>query len=211
MIPERPRQWMDEQRGQGRDVCLVLDSQNEIEARQGLLNGRAHDRYHSVYSQTPVAELASAGPFLIGLDSTDTERLAELLNAPERNWGWLASLAPGDLPLWLEHWRARILVSARPERALYRFQDNRVLSRALRHLSAEQLPAYLGQAISVCYWQGEQWATTDNPAPGKYVLPEAAAWLSVPDANPQRVVIQEANALRFLIDKCPVLNKVYTF
>lgn len=201
MIPERPRQWMDEQRGQGRDVCLVLDSQNEIEARQGLLNGRAHDRYHSVYSQTPVAELASAGPFLIELDSTDTERLAELLNAPERNWGWLASLAPGDLPLWLEHWRARVLVSARPERALYRFQDNRVLSRALRHLSAEQLPAYLGQAISVCYWQGEQWATTDNPAPGKYVLPEAAAWLSVPAPSRQQAFIHAHNARCFLLEK----------
>lgn len=215
MSPERPRQWMDEQRGLGRCVCVVLDAQNELEARTALLNGRAPDRYYSVYSQTPVTELAPAGPFLIELDGTDTERLSELLNAPERNWGWLASLAPGDLPLWLEHWRARILVSARPERALYRFQDNRVLSRALRHLSVEQLPAYLGQAISVCYWQGEQWATTDNPVPGEYALPEAVAWLSVPDANPQRVAIQEANALRFLIDKhqlaCKKVVKKFLF
>ena len=201
MSPERPRQWMDEQRGLGRCVCVVLDAHNELEARTALLNGRAPDRYYSVYSQTPVTELAPAGPFLIELDGTDTERLSELLNAPERNWGWLASLTPGDLPLWLEHWRARILVSARPERALYRFQDNRVLSRALRHLSAEQLPTYLGQAISVCYWQGEQWATTDNPAPGEYALPEAVAWLSVPAPSRQQALIHAHNARCFLLEK----------
>lgn len=53
MSPVRPSQWMDEQRGQGRDVCLVLDAQHEIEARTALLSERAHERYASVYSQTP--------------------------------------------------------------------------------------------------------------------------------------------------------------
>lgn len=201
MSPVLPSQWMDEQRGQGREVCLVLDSQKEIEARTGLLNGRAHNRYYSVYSQTPVAELANAGPFLIGLDTADSECLTELLSAPERHWGWLASLAPGDLPAWLEHWRARLLIGTRPERALYRFQDSRVLTRALRHLSADLLPAYLGQAISVCYWQGEQWAVTDNPAPGEHPLPDVPAWLNAPDVNSQQAVIQEANALRFLMEQ----------
>lgn len=196
-----PRQWIDEQRGQGRDVCLVLDAQHESEARTALLSDRAHDRYCSVYTQTPVAELAAAGPFLIVLDSADIARMSELLHAPERNWGWLASIAQGDLPVWLAHWRARCLVGVSPNRALYRFQDNRVLTRALGHLSADLHPAYLGPAISVCYWQGEQWASVDNPMPGEYPLPIVAPWLNVPATNSQRAAICEANALRFLMDR----------
>ena len=195
-----PHQWIDEQRGQGRDVCLVLDAQHEIEARTALLSERAHDRYCSVYSQTPVAELAAAGPFLIVLDSADIARMTELLRAPERNWGWLASIAPGDLPVWLAHWRARCLVGVSSNRALYRFQDNRVLTRALGHLPVGTLPAYLGSAISVCYWQGDQWASVDNPMPGEYPLPIVASWLNVPATNSQRAAICEANALRFLME-----------
>lgn len=201
MSPVRPSQWMDEQRGQGRDVCLVLDAQPEIEARTALLSERAHDRYASVYSQTPVAELAAAGPFLIVLASADIARMTELLHAPERNWGWLASIAPGDLPVWLAHWRARCLVGVSPNRALYRFQDNRVLTRALGHLPVDTLPAYLGSAISVCYWQGEQWASVDNPMPGEYPLPEAPGWLNVPALPCLRESLHARNAHRFLLEK----------
>ena len=196
-----PDQWLAAQRGEGRNVCLVLDAQNEIEARTALLRERAYNRYSSVYSQTPVAELAAAGPFLIELDSADSEHITELLHAPERNWGWLASIAQGDLPAWLAHWRARCLVGTSPNRALYRFQDNRVLTRALEYLPIDSLAAYLGAAISVCYWQGERWAITDNPMPGEYPLPQAPAWLSVPPTSPQITAICETNALRFLLDQ----------
>lgn len=196
-----PDQWLAAQRGEGRNVCLVLDAQNEIEARTALLRERAYNRYSSVYSQTPVAELAAAGPFLIELDSADSEYLTELLHAPERNWGWLASIAQGDLPAWLAHWRARCLVGTSPNRALYRFQDNRVLARALQYLPIDSLAAYLGAAISVCYWQGEHWAITDNPMPGEYPLPQAPTWLSVPSTSAQLTAIRETNALRFLLDQ----------
>ena len=38
-----PQQWMAEQRHLGRSVCLILDSMDELTARNGLLNNRAPD------------------------------------------------------------------------------------------------------------------------------------------------------------------------
>lgn len=200
MSPVSPRQWMDEQHRQGHELCLILDSLGEIEIRQTLLNGRVHDRYASVYSQTPVAKLANAGPYLILIDRADTEHLNALLDAPERNWGWLASIAKGDLPALLQHWRERFLIGTRPNQALYRFHDNRVLSRVLDHLPVDALPSYLGSTISLCYWQGEHWVAFDNPAPGEYPLPDEPEWLQVPAPSRHREPILVSNAHRYLLD-----------
>lgn len=201
MNPVVPEQWIEMQRHQGRDVCLVLDALSESGVHQALLSTRAYDRYCSVYSQTPVAELAQAGPCLILLDPDDRGHLRELLNAPERHWGWLASIVRGHLPALLKHWRERFLIGTRPNLGLYRFQDNRVLARALEHLPQDTLPAYLGPAISACYWQGQCWAMTENPAPGDYPLPDAPGWLQVPMPAATAANIREANARRFLLEQ----------
>lgn len=194
-----PHQWLDEQRHQGRELCLILDALHQMEVRQVLLKARAFDRYASVYSQTPVAELANAGPYLIVIDRGDTEQVSKLLEAPERNWGWLASIARGDFPALLQHWRERILVGTRPNQGLYRFHDNRTLTRALEHISVDVLPAYLGPAISLCYWQGEHWAVTDNPMPGEFPVPDAPQWLQVPAPPITQARLREINAHRYLL------------
>ena len=201
MSPVSPRQWMDEQHRQGHELCLILDSLGEIEIRQTLLKGRPLDRYASVYSQTPVAKLANAGPYLILIDRADTEHLNALLDAPERNWGWLASIAQGDLPALLQHWRERFLIGTRPNQALYRFHDNRVLTRVLDHLPVDALPPYLGSTISLCYWQGEHWVAFDNPAPGEYPLPDEPEWLQVPALSHQRGPVHVINVHRYLLDR----------
>lgn len=92
------------------------------------------------------------------------------------------------------------MVGVRPDQRLYRFHDNRVLARALRHLPEDALPAYLGPAISVCYWQGACWAVAVNPAPGRYAVPVAPAWLEVPLPERQAREILKANAHRYLLD-----------
>ncbi|MGO2768339.1 DUF4123 domain-containing protein [Pseudomonas taetrolens] len=199
MSPVSPWQWIEEQHRQGRELCLILDSLGEMETRQTLLNGRACDRYASVYDQTSVARLANAGPYLILLSRADTEALSGLLGAPERNWGWLASIAQGDLPALLEHWRQRFLLGSRPNQALYRFHDNRTLTRALDHLSPDAFPPYLGPTISLCYWQGEHWLALDNPEPGEYPLPAMPEWLQVPTPGRLRGQVHVINVYRYLL------------
>ena len=198
MSPVSPWKWIEEQHRQGRELCLILDSLGEMETRQTLLNGRACDRYASVYDQTSVARLANAGPYLILLSRADTEALSGLLGAPERNWGWLASIAQGDLPALLEHWRQRFLLGSRPNQALYRFHDNRVLARALAFMPQEARPGYLGPAVSVCYWHETHWEVVSNPAPGKRPVPDEPAWLNVPAPPLQAIEILHANVYRYL-------------
>lgn len=194
-----PRQWMNEQRRLGRELCLVLDSQNERETRQLLLKSSGHDHYLSVYNATTLANLADAGPFIFTLEQSGDRRLDELLDHPERNWGWLASVEKGALGGLVNHWQQRLIVGTRPYQALYRFHDNRVLSRALKHLRPEEYPAFLGPAISVCYWDGAAWNTAHNPIPGTYPVPDQPLWLRTPLPQPQASEIRRLNAHRYLL------------
>ena len=194
------QQWMAEQRHLGCSVCLILDSLDELTARNGLLNNRAPELYCSIYRETPAADMADKGPFLFLIDNPEDEHLSELLKAPERNWGWLASVAPeAGLQALVKHWRDRMIFGVRPHRGIYRFHDNRVLARALKHLTTATVAGYLGPAISVCYWQGEHWETLVNPAPGNYPVPESPVWNDFPMEADQRASTREANAHRYLL------------
>lgn len=193
-----PRQWMTDQLRLGHTLCLILDSEGELVARQALLNTPDPEQYCCVYSQTPISELANAGPFIFLIDNPGDARLKPLLDEPERSWGWLASIGNGDLPALARHWRERLIIGTRPHRALYRFHDNRVLGRALAHIPEEARPEYLGPAISVCYWHGAQWNVTHNPAPGEYPLPADPAWLSVPLPTDRAMEILHSTVYRYL-------------
>ncbi len=193
------RRWLIEQHRAGCLLCLVLDSQNERDMRQRWLKSSRYAQYASVYGETAVAELADTGPFLFTFDQPDDRRLDALLDRPDSHWGWLASLGKDELKTWVRHWQERLIVGVRPHQALYRFNDNRVLSRALEHLPVEALPAYLGPAISVCHWQGSYWQMTDNPAPGSYPVPDTPPLLQLPMPDEQAMEIRLANAHRFLL------------
>lgn len=199
MIDSVVQRWLIEQHHADRLLCLVLDSQNERDMRQRWLKSSRYEQYASVYGETVVAELADTGPFLFTFDQPDDRRLDALVDRPDSHWGWLASLGQGELKTWVRHWQERLIVGARPHQALYRFHDNRVLARALEHLPPEALPAYLGPAISVCYWQGSRWQSTDNPAPGTYPLPDSPPWLHLPMPEEPAMEIRLANAHRFLL------------
>lgn len=201
MTPTLPRQWMLEQIRLGRSLCLILDAEGARETHQTLLNRQAPDQHYSVYRETQASGLADAGPFLFIFDNPDDDCVNSLLEAPQRNWGWLASIAEGEPLELLKHWRQRLIIGSRPHQALYRFHDNRVLSRALKHLPEDLLPAYLGPAISVCFWQGEGWQVSANPAPGHYALPEDPAWLRIPAPATQVADTRKTNAHRYLLDQ----------
>ncbi|AKK01535.1 MULTISPECIES: DUF4123 domain-containing protein [Pseudomonas] len=199
MTQTYPHQWLSEHQHLGHSLCVVLDSENEGPARQAFLKNSRPDQYLSVYGQTEASDLNDAGPFVFGFDQPDDPNVSELLRRPESHWGWLASLPKGSLFRLVEHWRERMIVGTRPHQALYRFHDNRVLSRALEHLPLEAYPAYLGPAISVCYWQGTRWKNVDNPAPGKHPVPDSPLWLEVPFPRPQAMEARRLNAHRILL------------
>ena len=191
-------QWMIEQRRLGHVISLILDSEGAREARQSLLQSLGLEHYYGVYHETPISELADAGPFIFLINHQQHACLDALLAAPERHWGWLASLHPNQLSAFTQHWRERIISGTRPNQALYRFHDNRVLARALAFMPEQERPAYLGHAVSVCYWHESHWAVANNPAPGAYPIPEHPAWLNVPAPQPQAIELMHANVYRHL-------------
>ena len=199
MTDSSPRHWMAEQRRAGHELCVVLDSQGQRAIRQMLLSASRFEQYVGVYGHTQIADLTDTGPFIITFDQSGEKRLDELLEHPQCNWGWLASLAKGDLRKLVSHWQERLLIGERPDLALYRFHDNRVLARALEHLPVEDYPAYLGPVISACYWQGTHWKTICNPAPGTYPVPVEPSWLRIPLPQPQAAEIRRLNAHRHLL------------
>lgn len=170
-----------------------------FDERDALLEGREPHQYGNLYSGTPASSLAAIGPYLFRLDALDHPVIQALLKSPERHWGWLASSASSDLESLSRHWRARLVTGERPNQALYRFHDSRVLGRALAHLQPEQRPAFLGPISSACYWLAGRWLHADNPAPGDHPVPAEPAWLVVPTASETAAGIQFDNAWRYLI------------
>lgn len=165
-----PGQWMTQQQQAGRRLCLILEGNSN--ARQPLMAPRNLGQCCSLYGGSAVAALAADGPVILLVEQFDEPALVGLLEHPEMNWGWLGSLPDADLGDVIEHWQARMLVGPPGNQALYRFHDNRTLGRALTSVPVAQWPAYLGPLISVCYWHEEQWCCANNPAPGKYPIPD---------------------------------------
>lgn len=194
----QPNQWLNEQTRLARSTYLIFDSQGERETRQAMLTLEPAPQHVSVYSQTPISSMAAEGPSIFQINNAMKPLLASLIDTPERNWGWLVSCEGDQLMAMAEHWRARIIIGQRPEQALYRFQDNRVLTRALNHLAPEALPEYLGPIASVLYWNGQNWVAAENPAPGTYPVPANPGWLSVPAPTEQSRAILHSNIDRYL-------------
>lgn len=192
-------QWLHEQTRQERHLYLVLDSDGQLEERDALASDLGPGRYRNLYAGTPAASLAGIAPYLFQLVTTGHAVLQALLDTPERHWGWLASAASADLNSLTIHWQQRLVTGERPDQALYRFHDNRVLARALAHLEPDQRPDYLGLMASVCYWQDGQWLVTDNPKPSVHQVPINPAWCHVPPPDALLERIQFDNTRRYLV------------
>lgn len=178
-----PGQWMTQQQQAGRRLCLILEGNSN--ARQPLMAPRNLGQCCSLYGGSAVAALAADGPVILLVEQFDEPALVGLLEHPEMNWGWLGSLPDADLGDVIEHWQARMLVGPPGNQALYRFHDNRTLGRALTSVPVAQWPAYLGPLISVCYWHEEQWCCANNPAPGKYPIPDPLLGSTSPTPRPR--------------------------
>ncbi|MBK5356219.1 DUF4123 domain-containing protein [Pseudomonas sp. TH41] len=194
-----PVQWMVQQSQLGRSLCLILDSKAAPRIHQSLLHQLTPEHYRSVYRETAVAALAVGGPFIFLIDSLNPSSLNELFEGQPQDWGWLASIENHSIGILVKHWRERLFIGKRPQQALYRFHDNRVLARALAHLPESEYPHYLGPVVSVCYWQGEHWTTAENSAPGEYPVPDNPLWLDIPAPVSQERAILLANVGQYLL------------
>ena len=125
-MSEMVEHWLSEQPAQNRRLLLVIDSLAEPDPLPGLFSADLVHSYANLYQGTEVAEMASVGPWLIMLNELNLTQLASLTDAPEQNWGWLASVEHADMAALTQHWQSRIFADEQGQRSLYRFQDNRL-------------------------------------------------------------------------------------
>ncbi len=180
---DRVEQWLSEQQAQRRQLLLVVDTLAEPAPLPGLFSADLVHSYANLYQGTEVDEMADIGPWLIALNELNLTQLRSLTDAPEHNWGWLASTEHTDLTALTQHWQARIFADEQGQRSLYRFHDNRIVSRHLTELDASQRPLLLGPLTSALCWDGLDWQRFDNEQPGEHPEPFEKPWLSIPEPD----------------------------
>lgn len=173
--------WLSEQQAQRRQLLLVIDSLAEPAPLPRLFSADLVHSYANLYQGTEVDEMASVGPWLIMLNELNLTQLPSLTDAPEHNWGWLASVEHAEMAALTRHLQARLFDDEQGQRSLYRFQDNRIAARHLAELDASQRPLLLGPLTSVLCWDGRDWQRFDNERPGEYPEPFEKPWLSIPE------------------------------
>lgn len=197
-IAEPAVNWFAEQQDAGRDLFLIVDRLAEPDPIPELFHADVMDEYINLYSGTEWDELADIGPWLIKMPAQQSIALSHLWEAPERNWGWLASASQLSLVDLARHWRERLLIEGPSGKALYRFQDNRVIAHHLSALSVTQIPLLLGPLDSALCWAGDAWLITENAAPAHHVAAQGQPWLDVPEPPEVARNIQRKNACDWL-------------
>jgi hypothetical protein len=185
--------WLSEQQAQNRQLLLVIDSLAEPAPLPRLFSADLVHSYANLYQGTEVAEMASVGPWLIVLNELNLTQLASLTDAPEQNWGWLASVEHADMAALTQHWQSRIFADEQGQRSLYRFQDNRIVARHLAELDASQRPLLLGPLTSALCWDDHDWQWFDNAQPSEYPEPFEKPWLSIPEPEHVRRAVTHHN------------------
>ena len=197
------RQWLDDQQCKDRQLFLVIDSMAEPNPVQELFAKDLMRDYLNLYQGTELSDLADIGPWLIALSESELMQLDTLLDAPERNWGWLASAERIDLPALGNHWRARMLIEEEDQHALYRLQDGRVIAHHLRGLASGQRHLLLGPLASALCWDGNAWSSFDNPIPAPCPPPFETPWLGIPEPPGIARQISQHNLLQWLWEQFP--------
>ena len=174
---EVAQRWLDDQRSQQRELLLVVDRLADPDPIAELFGADLMQDYVNLYQGTEFADMADVGPWLVHLTDADTAFLYSLLETPNQHWGWLASAEHIDLTVLTQHWRERMLIAENGQRALYRFQDPRVIARSLAHVAAHEIPQLLGPLSSALCWESDTWHSHENPQPGPSSFSQPAPWL----------------------------------
>lgn len=180
-MTNQPTHWLAEQNQRQRQLLLIIDPTSAPDAVGALFKRVPIRDYLQVFQNTEFENLLEQSPWLIRIDNAAIPGLMQLLQSPELNWGWVASVGQLDLNEMALHWRERMVFREGDQRWFYRFQDNRVISRSLSALDPLQIPLLLGPIVSALCWDGKHWQSFENNAPAHYPSPSAKPWLDAPE------------------------------
>ncbi len=198
-----PQEWVAEQQINGRDLFLTIDRLAEPDPIIQLFQLELMQDHANLYAGTDYDALKEVGPWLIKVPGQHTQALSFLLDKPEQNWGWLASANKLEMAALAVHWRDRMLIEETGKKALYRFQDNRVIGHHLSNLSPAQQPILMGPLHNVLCWHQDAWNEWTNPAPASHPRPFARPWLGIPEPTETSSAIVQHNLQQWLWENHP--------
>lgn len=165
------KQWLTEQIKQQRNIYLMLDPLTKPDPVATLLINQAIIGYTWLFHNTPYESLRHASPTIIQITNIHNQGIQKLIKTPETNWGWFFSTSPQTtMEQLIAHWQARLTLIYEQQEVFYRFQDNRVITRALKAIPKDQYFQLLGQINQVALWDERAWQIYTNEAPRDYPL-----------------------------------------
>lgn len=202
-------QWLSQQKG--KKLYLILDSTAEPNPIKTWFSQQpTHiDNIVCLYKNTELSKLDDVSPWLIRLNETEQSLIKPFIDHPEQNWGYLVSMdTQYSLQDMVNHWHDRMIIEEEP-RALYRFQDNRIMLRHLSQLSEQQIPLLLGSIKSLIAWNDEEkrWQTFTNSDPKLRPNPAERPWLAIPEPEPIDKKARQKNTMQWLLTNYS--NSVY--
>ena len=181
-----------------------LAGQAQRRTAEGWPEGRAPQGRVMDWGEGKSPQASGEAGFTQGYRNTFTATPWNIIHRPQpQHPGWLASAPQLSLSELAAHWQDRILSEQNDARALYRFQDNRVIGHHLRSLVNQQLPLLLGPLHSKLCWHQAAWLIVDNPAPGFQPPPFDRPWLDVAELSTVQHGILFHNLQQWLWEEHP--------
>ncbi|AZS51302.1 DUF4123 domain-containing protein [Entomomonas moraniae] len=203
--------WISKQQKNNRQCYLILDSTAEPNPIKTWFSQKPTqiDTIACLYKNTELASLEEVSPWFILLDKTQQAQIKPFVEHPEQNWGYFVCMDNQySLQDLVSHWHDRMIIEEEP-RALYRFQDNRIIIRHLSQLTEQQIPLLLGPINSVMAWNDEQkqWQEFINNDPKLRPNPIERPWLTIPEPESIDKEMRQKNTMRWLLNNYS--NSVY--
>lgn len=163
--------WLTQQQQTQQAIYLMLDPLAEPNPVATLLTNQAIISYEWLLHKTPYESLRYASPTIIQIADINNQGIKKLINHPEQNWGWFFTINPQvTMEQLITHWQARLTLIYEQQEVFYRFQDNRVIVRALKAIPNDQYFQLLGQINQVALWDENEWQIYTNEVPRDYAL-----------------------------------------
>lgn len=205
------KKWLTARQAENKTCYLLLDTLASPNPLRQLFNINLSrvNGFICLYKNTELSTLEEVSPWLIPIDKSLYQAMQPLEKKPENNWGYLVSMdSQYSLQDLVSHWHDRMIIEEEP-RALYRFQDNRIIIRHLSQLTEQQIPLLLGPINSVMAWNDEQkqWQEFINNDPKLRSNPIERPWLTIPEPEHIDKEMRQKNTMRWLLNNYS--NSVY--
>jgi hypothetical protein len=165
------KQWLTNNEAQrkaqqlpAQHLYVLLDCASDKELPECVINLDKQAKRHSLFEETPLAEIADTGPFLISVNQKSAVFAYLLAKISKQPWGYFI-LSHDDIETLSN--RLQVFLNAQMpdgKSYLFRFYDPRVIFNQLRVLSDDKLNSLFdkGNFLVLPEFEGLHWLSVNH-------------------------------------------------